>query len=126
MIILNFIVALFLLILTYFAGQRLTLNYSQMLPFSDTFTLSFVQLRHRYICEEYEPELKPGRRPSIVYPPREGKAEWDVGNILKPSPSDEFAPGYEMILVNRLRERVKAWQQQGYPGVTRTTLDLLH
>lgn len=79
-----------------------------------------------YIREEYEPELKPGRRPSIVYPPREGKAEWDVGDVLKKSSPDEFGPGYEMTLVNRLRERVKEWRQQDYPGVTRTTLDLLH
>ncbi len=31
----------------------------------------------------------------------------------------------ELALVNLIRERVKAWREQGYPGVTRTTLELL-
>ncbi|WLT40617.1 hypothetical protein NON20_25630 (plasmid) [Synechocystis sp. B12] len=30
-----------------------------------------------------------------------------------------------MTLVNKLRERVKEWRNSNYPGVTRTTLDLL-
>ncbi|HUF07977.1 MAG TPA: hypothetical protein VMO47_01570, partial [Rhodothermales bacterium] len=30
-----------------------------------------------------------------------------------------------MALVNRLRERVNNWRREGYPGVTRTTLELL-
>ncbi|MCP9440266.1 MAG: hypothetical protein NNA20_07140 [Nitrospira sp.] len=32
----------------------------------------------------------------------------------------------ELTLVNRIRERVRRWQSDGYPGVTRTTLELLH
>ena len=32
----------------------------------------------------------------------------------------------ELKLVNRIRQQVDAWRTQGYPGVTRTTLDLLH
>ncbi len=31
----------------------------------------------------------------------------------------------ELKLVNRIRERVAAWRAQGWPGATRTTLDLL-
>jgi len=79
-----------------------------------------------FIRENYAPELRDGRRPSIIYPPREGQLDWDLGQVLKLSPPEEFAPGYEMTLVNRLRERVKEWRSQNYPGVTRTTLDLLH
>ena len=30
-----------------------------------------------------------------------------------------------MVLVNQIREQVKDWRQQRYPGVTRTTLELL-
>ncbi|MGL4498669.1 MAG: hypothetical protein ACRCU2_06360, partial [Planktothrix sp.] len=66
--------------------------------------------RYWFIREGYEPELRKGRRPSIVYPPEEGKVEWELGQVLKTSPPDEFAPGYEMTLVNRLRERVKEWR----------------
>ncbi len=32
----------------------------------------------------------------------------------------------ELKIVNRIRAGVKAWRAAGYPGVTRTTLDLLH
>jgi type III restriction enzyme len=81
--------------------------------------------RYWFIREGYEPELKEGRRPAIVYPPREIKIDWNLGKVLKPSRPDEFAPGYEMVLVNHIRERVKDWRQQRYPGVTRTTLELL-
>ena len=31
----------------------------------------------------------------------------------------------ELKIVNRIRERVKSWCDQGHPGVTRTTLELL-
>lgn len=81
--------------------------------------------RFWFIRESYEPELKAGRRPAIVYPPREGDINWDLGKVLKPSRPDEFAPGYEMVLVNQIRERVKDWRSQRYPGITRTTLELL-
>jgi type III restriction enzyme len=47
-----------------------------------------------------------------------------LGQVLRPS--REYNPGYELALVNLIRERVNAWRDQGYPGVTRTTLDLLH
>jgi type III restriction enzyme len=81
--------------------------------------------RYWFIREGYDPELREGRRPAIVYPPREGNTEWDLGQVLKPSPPEEFAPGYEMTLVNRIRKEVKDWREQHYPGVTRTTLELL-
>ena len=42
-----------------------------------------------FIREGYEPELKEGRRPAIVYPPREGNTEWELGQALKPSSPDE-------------------------------------
>lgn len=81
--------------------------------------------RYWFIRDNYDPELRRGRRPSIVYPPREGKVDWDLGRVLKPSRPEEFAPGFEMTLVNKLRERVQDWRSQNYSGVTRTTLDLL-
>ena len=78
-----------------------------------------------FIREGYEPKLKEGRRPAIVYPPRDADIDWNLGKVLKPSPAYEFAPGFEMVLVNQIREQVKDWRQQRYPGVTRTTLELL-
>ena len=37
----------------------------------------------------------------------------------------EAGTAIELVLVNRIRRQVKAWRDQGYPGVSRTTLDLL-
>ncbi len=39
--------------------------------------------------------------------------------------SDEYTGAYEMVLVNQIRQRVAAWRKAGYPGATRTTLELL-
>ena len=35
-----------------------------------------------YIRQDREPEQRDGRRPSIVYPPKEGTHEWDLGGVL--------------------------------------------
>jgi len=80
--------------------------------------------QHWYIREGEEPELRPGRRPAIVYPPRDETGDWDLGGgILRLSA--EYRPGYEMVMVNLVRDRLKAWREAGWPGVTRTTLELL-
>jgi type III restriction enzyme len=77
-----------------------------------------------YIREGEPPERKQGRRPSIVFPPRDQKEEWSLTDgILTRSKEYEFA--YALALVNLIRERVKAWRTAGYPGATRTTFDLL-
>jgi type III restriction enzyme len=79
--------------------------------------------RHWFIREGQSPEKREGRRPAIVFPPRDQKHKWDTsdGTLAK---SQEYA-GYELALVNLIRERVKAWRSAGYDGATRTTLDLL-
>ena len=78
---------------------------------------------HWYIRPDKAPQRRVGRRPSVVYPPREGKVQWNLGGVL--TPSKDYDPGYEMALVNHIREHVKDWRGQGYPGVSRTTLELL-
>ena len=41
-------------------------------------------------------------------------------------PDDAGEGGHShRVLVNRIRQQVKAWRKQDYPGVLRTTLDLL-
>jgi type III restriction enzyme len=80
--------------------------------------------RYWYIAEGEQPELRIGRRASVVFPPRDQKQEW----VLDPAvmrPSQEYRNGYELALVNLIRERVADWQRQGYPGLTRTTIDLI-
>jgi type III restriction enzyme len=34
---------------------------------------------------------------AIVYPSHKGNFDWELGNILRPSPVGEFLPGYEML-----------------------------
>jgi type III restriction enzyme len=78
---------------------------------------------HWYIREGQSPQKRDGRRPGIIFPPRDQRHEWDLsdGTLTR---SHDYA-GYELALVNLLRERVKAWRAAGYPGATRTTQDLL-
>src|ERR1700687_52122 len=83
---------------------------------------------HWYIREGEEPQKRPGRRPSIVYPPHDERKDKHVDWSLTDGtlrPSTEYSPGYEWVLVNLLRERVAGWRKQGYSNVTGTTLQLL-
>ncbi len=84
--------------------------------------------RHWYIREGEQPELRKNRRPALVYPPRDERRERHVQWSLSDGtlrPSTDYSPGYELALVNLIRERVQTWRDQGYPGVTRTTAELL-
>ncbi len=75
--------------------------------------------QHWHIEEGKDAELRPGRRPAMYFY-RDPKA--------KPERNEQGNVGIaiELKLVNRIRERVAAWRAQGYPGVTRTTYELLH
>ncbi len=74
---------------------------------------------HWYIREGETPERRSGRRPAGYYyrDPRaptgdsehEARGEWQ-----------------ELALVNLIRGRLKGWREQGWPGVTGTTLELLN
>jgi len=81
--------------------------------------------RYWYIREGEQPQLIEGRRrAAVVFPPRDQKRAWDEDErILRPS--NEYAHGFEMVMVNLIRERVAEWKKQGYPGLTRTTLELI-
>ena len=83
-----------------------------------------------YIREGEQPEKRPAspehakRRPPVVFPPRDQRDTWTQdGTVLKPS--KDFPDGFELALVTLIRERLETWQQAGYPGVTRTTLELI-
>ena len=71
-----------------------------------------------HIAEGEEPQRIPGRR-LAMYHYYDPKARRENGN------SNGLGITIELKLVNRIRERVKAWRAEGYPGVTRTTLELL-
>jgi type III restriction enzyme len=71
-------------------------------------------LHYWYIQEGTEAELRDGRRDSIVFPPRNQMQEWDTSDGTLKRATDA-ASAYEMVLVNFLRKRVKAWRKEGYP-----------
>jgi len=73
---------------------------------------------HWHIVEGEEPEQRPGRRPAMYFwrDPKV-KPEKEYGTVA--------GTAIELKLVNRIRDQVKRWRLEGYPGVTRTTLELL-
>lgn len=80
--------------------------------------------RYWYIREGETPQQHEGRRPAIVFPPRDQMEAWTSDeHVLRPSRL--YPAGYELALVNLIRERRDAWERDGYPGVSRTTYDLL-
>ena len=73
---------------------------------------------HWWIVEGEMPERRAGRRFAHYFyrDPRsatKGSAETDVGTMI------------ELKIVTRVRERLAAWRKAGYPGASRTTLELL-
>src|SRR5581483_9977028 len=86
--------------------------------------------RYWYIREGEQPELRPAspdqpqRRPAIIFPPRDQRGLWTVdGTILRNS--EEYPSGFELGLVNLIRERLEAWEHADYSGVTRTSHELI-
>ena len=73
---------------------------------------------HWRIVEGEMPALQTGRRPAVYFyrDPKEKLAPGQIGTGGKP---------VELVLVNQIRKQVKSWRAAGYPGVTRTTLELL-
>jgi len=73
---------------------------------------------HWRIVRGEPPSRVPGRRPAMYFyrPPSAGR-DFD--------PDGDAGIAIELKLVNRIRERLKEWRNQGHPGVTRTTLELL-
>lgn len=69
---------------------------------------------HWWIIEGEPLERRPGRRPAMYYYVEPGKEQADRGGFH-----------VELKQVNLIRTRIKAWREQGWPGVTRTTRDLL-
>ncbi|MEN6625406.1 MAG: type III restriction endonuclease subunit R [Candidatus Sumerlaeia bacterium] len=74
---------------------------------------------HWHIVEGEAPEKRQGRRPAGYYyrDPRMNQTDNEHG---------ARGQWVELALVNLVRERVAEWRNQGWPGVTRTTLELLN
>jgi len=73
---------------------------------------------HWHIVEGETPSRKPHRRPAMYfYRDPKAKPEKEYGNVA--------GTAIELKLVTRIRAQVKKWRLDGYPGVTRTTHELL-
>lgn len=74
---------------------------------------------HWYIEEGRTPEQRPGRRPAGYFY-RDPKAPAADGE------REARGQWVELVMVNLIRERLKEWRQMNWPGVSRTTLELLN
>jgi type III restriction enzyme len=73
---------------------------------------------HWHIVEGEAPEQRSGRRPATYfYRDPKARFEKEYGGAV--------GTAIELKRVNRIRGQVKKWRLEGYPGVTRTTLELL-
>lgn len=70
--------------------------------------------RHWHFQEGRIPVIREGRRPSGYLPPGGTDGQLSITGML-----------VELDLVNDLRGRVRRWREEGYPGVTAVTRDLL-
>ena len=59
----------------------------------------------------------------MVFQPRDQKGEWDDDGII--CKLGEYERGHELVLVNVIRDAIKKWRAEDYPGVARMTYDLL-
>lgn len=74
---------------------------------------------HWHLEEGKEPELRAGRRPAGYFY-RDPKAP------ISDNEHEARGQWIELEMVNLIRQRLKEWREQGWPGVTRTTLELLN
>jgi len=72
---------------------------------------------HWHIEEGRDPEKRPQRRTAQYFYRAPGQ---EISEDGVPS-----GVAVELALVNLVRERLKQWRSEGYPGATRTTLELL-
>ncbi len=73
---------------------------------------------HWYIEEGKPCQKIESRRPAIYYyrPPGKGTGSGEAA---------EIGEAIELKLVNEIRERVRIWRENGYPGIGRVTFELL-
>ncbi len=75
--------------------------------------------QHWFLEEGEPPDKRTGRRPA-------GYFYRDPHAPVQTEAGDTRGEWVELKLVNLIRERIKAWREQRWPGVTRTTLELLN
>ena len=86
--------------------------------------------KHWYIQRGRDPKLVERRRDAFVFGPRDGREGWDLsdGTLARyrvDAEGNDYEDAFQLALVNAIRVRLDEWRAAGYPGVSRTTLELL-
>ncbi|HEX5387741.1 MAG TPA: hypothetical protein VFW66_13640, partial [Gemmatimonadales bacterium] len=80
---------------------------------------------HWFIRPGHPPERRTGRRPALVFQPRDQPEPWDVAGDPTLERLAEYERAYGLKLVNLIRRRLAQWQADGRPGATRVTRELI-
>jgi type III restriction enzyme len=80
---------------------------------------------HWFIRPGHPPEQRPGRRPALVFQPRDQQDPWSVETDPTLGPLPEYERAWALALVNLVRERLARWQADGRPGATRVSRELM-
>jgi type III restriction enzyme len=80
---------------------------------------------HWFLRPGHPPERRTGRRPALVFQPRDQADDWSVEGDPTLERLPEYERAYGLTLVNAIRERLARWQAEGRPGATRITRELI-
>jgi type III restriction enzyme len=80
---------------------------------------------HWFLRPGHPPERRAGRRPALVFQPRDQPDPWDVDGDPTLARLAEYDRAYGLELVNLVRNRLLQWQADGRPGATRVTRELI-
>jgi type III restriction enzyme len=80
---------------------------------------------HWFLRPGHPPERRVGRRPALVFQPRDQADPWDIEGDPTLGPLPEYERAYGLTLVNLLRGQLAKWQAEGRPGATRVTRELI-
>lgn len=115
--------------------------YSEFRPILSS---PFEEPQQHYLIKKGEVvQVVEGRRPPLAYQPRLHSKHWDdIPDVLEFCPDysthdgsstpkrgknkeEDGTRAYELKLVSRIRTRLQEWKAQGFPGASRTTVELL-
>ncbi len=80
---------------------------------------------HWFLRPGHPPERRSGRRPALVFQPRDQPDPWDIEGDATLERLAEYERAYGLTLVNLIRSRLAQWQADGRPGATRITRELI-
>ncbi len=80
---------------------------------------------HWFIRPGHPAERRAGRRPALVFQPRDQRDPWEIDHDPTLGRLPDYERAYALRLVNLIRERLAQWQREGRQGATRTSQELI-